>query len=262
MSDTDGPGPDAILFDLGGVLMNFGGLQRLAELSGEQNGPALRSKWATSKWLQAFERGKCDADAFGEGVVRDWGLDLTPAEFVVDFARWPAGPFAGSVELVRSLHGTMPMGCLSNTNPAHWQQHLDRWGVVDYFDWTFVSHELGMMKPDPEMFHHVIRTVGTTPDRLLFFDDCNDHVLAARKLGIRAEQTQGVSEVQDALVSLLPADSSAGRALRSLSSRAPRRLSSMRARQRVWLAPSCRVLFAPVLKVASSSILWALAYRG
>lgn len=64
VSDTDGPGPDAILFDLGGVLMNFGGLQRLAELSGEENGPALRSKWATSKWLQAFERGKCDADAF------------------------------------------------------------------------------------------------------------------------------------------------------------------------------------------------------
>lgn len=33
----------------------------------------------------------------------------------------------------------------------------------------------------------------------------------------------------------------------------------MRARHRVWLAPSCRVLFAPVLKVASSSVLWALA---
>jgi beta-phosphoglucomutase-like phosphatase (HAD superfamily) len=73
-----------------------------------------------------------------------------------------------------------------------------------------------MMKPDPEMFHHVIRTIGTTADRLLFFDDCNDHVLAARKLGIRAEQTRGVSEVQDTLVSLLPADSRAGRAVRSL----------------------------------------------
>lgn len=219
VNETDRPGPDAILFDLGGVLMNFGGLQRLAELSGEENGPALRSKWVTSKWVQAFERGKCDADAFGEGVVRDWGLDLTPAEFVDDFARWSAGPFEGSVELVRSLHGTIRMGCLSNTNPVHWQRHLDRWGIVDYFDWTFVSHELRMMKPDPEMFHHVIRTIGTTADRLLFLDDCNSHVQAARKLGIRAEQTRGVSEVRDALVSLLPADSSAVRALRSPPSR-------------------------------------------
>lgn len=215
MSEIDSPGFDAILFDLGGVLMNFGGLQRLAELTGEEDGPALRSKWVTSKWVQAFERGKCDSDTFGEGVVTDWGLDLTPAEFVDDFARWPAGPFAGSIELVRSLHGTIQMGCLSNTNPAHWQQHLDRWGVVDYFDWTFVSHELGLMKPDPAMFRHVIRTIGTAADRLLFLDDCNEHVLAARKLGIHAVQTRGVSEVHDALVSLLPADSSAGRALRS-----------------------------------------------
>jgi glucose-1-phosphatase len=219
VSETDRPGTDVILFDLGGVLMNFGGLQRLAELSGEEDGPALRSKWVTSKWVKDFERGKCDADAFGEGVVREWGLDLTSAEFVDDFARWSAGPFEGSVDLVRSLHGTVRMGCLSNTNPVHWQRHLDRWGLVDYFDWTFVSHQLRMMKPDPEIFQHVIRTVGTTAERLLFLDDCNDHVQAARKLGIRAEQTRGVSEVRDALVSLLPADSSAVRALQSPSSR-------------------------------------------
>ncbi len=217
VSDTDHPALDAILFDLGGVLMNFGGLQRLAELSGEADGPALRTKWVTSKWVQAFERGQCDTDAFGEGVVRDWGLDLTPAEFVADFVRWSAGPFAGAVELLRSLHGTIRLGCLSNTNPAHWQQHLDRWGLVDYFDWTFVSHELGMMKPDPEVFQHVIRTIGTSADRLLFFDDCNDHVLAARRLGIRAELARGVSEVQDALVSLLPAYSSASRPRRTAS---------------------------------------------
>ena len=218
VSEIDSPRFDAILFDLGGVLMNNRGLQRLAELTGEENGPALHSKWLTSKWVQAFERGKCDADIFGEGVVTDWGLDLTPAEFVDDFARWPAGPFAGTIELVRSLHGTIQMACLSNTNPAHWQQHLDRWGVVDYFDWTFVSHELGLMKPDLAMFRHVIRTIGTTADRLLFLDDHNEHVMAARELGIHAVQTRGVGEVYEALVSLLPADSSAGRALRSIPS--------------------------------------------
>ena len=33
----------------------------------------------------------------------------------------------------------------------------------------------------------------------------------------------------------------------------------MRARYHVWMAPSCRVLYSQVLKVASSSVLWALA---
>lgn len=174
-----------------------------------------------SPWVQAFERGGCDADAFGEGVVREWGLPLTPAEFLADFARWSAGPFTGSVELIRSLRGTGRMGCLSNTNPAHWQQHLDRWGVVEHFDWTFVSHELEMMKPDPAIFDHVIRTIGVPADRLLFLDDGAEHVRAARACGVRAEQTRGLHEVQDALVSHLPADSAAGRALRTHLSRTP-----------------------------------------
>ncbi len=221
MHEVAGPGPDAIVFDLGGVLMDFGGLRRLAELSGEDDGPALRSRWVGSSWAQAFERGECDADAFGAGVVRDWGLDLTPAEFVDDFARWSAGPSAGSVELVESLSGIVPMACVSNTNPAHWQRHLDRWGVVDHFDWTFVSHELGMLKPDPALFHHVIRTIGMTPDRLLFLDDVDEHVEAARRAGMRAERTRGVGEVRDALASHLPADSLAGRALRAHLRRPP-----------------------------------------
>ncbi|WP_375399429.1 HAD family hydrolase [uncultured Amnibacterium sp.] len=208
-----------ILFDLGGVLMNFVGLSRLAELTGENDDAALQSRWVASRWVQAFERGTCDAYTFGEGIVRDWGLTLTVSEFVDDFTRWPAGPFEGSVELIRTLHGTIPMGCLSNTNSVHWQRHRDRWGIVGYFDWTFVSHELGMMKPDPEMFHHAIRAVGTTADRIVFLDDSYEHVQAARKLGIRAEQTRGVCEVRDALISLLPVDSCAGRALRPESSR-------------------------------------------
>lgn len=214
MTDAEHSGPDVVLFDLGGVLMDFGGPRRLVELSVEE-GPALRSKWVADRWVQAFERGACNAEAFADGVVNDWGLDLAPAAFLDDFAQWSAGPFAGSLELVRSLHGTIRMGCVSNTNPVHWQQHLDRWGIVEHFDWTFTSHEMGMMKPDPAVFRHVIRTIGTTPDRLLFLDDLDENVRSARSAGMRAERTRGLREVQDALRSHLSADSAAGRALRS-----------------------------------------------
>jgi glucose-1-phosphatase len=190
---------DVILFDLGGVLMDFAGLQRLADLTGLRNGPDLRSRWSTSPWLQAFERGHCDSEAFGAGVVAEWGLSLSPSEFVAEFSSWPIGPYEGSVELIRLLHGKIRMGCLSNTNPVHWRQHLDRWGVVNYFDWTFVSHELGMMKPDQEIYEHVIATVGVLPARLLFLDDSEENVSAARKLGIRSEQVRGIAEVNQAI---------------------------------------------------------------
>jgi len=196
--------PEVVLFDLGGVLMDFHGVQRLANLCGQENGPDLQARWASSPWLQAFERGHCDAETFGAGVVKDWILDLTPSEFVAEFATWPAGPYEGTVDLLRSLQRKIPMGCLSNTNPVHWRQHLDRWGVVGYFDWTFVSHELGMMKPDQEIYRHVIATIGLPPERLLFLDDNEDNVSAARELGIRSEHVRGIDEVKTALSIHLP----------------------------------------------------------
>lgn len=201
--------------------MNFGGLGRLAKLSGEKQDPALHTRWISAPWVQAFERGACTTEEFAQGVVNDLELDLTPAAFLDDFSQWSAGPFVGSLELVRSLHGTVAMGCLSNTNSVHWQRHLNHWGIVQYFDWTFTSHELGMMKPDPAVFRHVIRTIGTTPDRLLFLDDVNENVQAARASGMRSEQTVGVHEVEDALRSHLSADSVSGRALRTSATHRP-----------------------------------------
>jgi glucose-1-phosphatase len=204
LSESSEVRPEVVLFDLGGVLMDFGGLQRLADLSGETNGPDLQSRWASSKWLQAFERGHCGVEAFSAGVVSEWGLDLPPSEFVAEFRSWSAGPFEGSVELVRHLHGKIRMGCLSNTNPIHWRQHLDRWGLVPYFDWTFVSFELAMMKPDPEIYQHTIRTVGVPPERLLFLDDSEENVSAARDLGICSEHVSGINEVKHAISRHLP----------------------------------------------------------
>lgn len=206
--------PEVVLFDLGGVLMDFGGLRCLAELSGEEDGPALRSRWLSSRWVRTFEGGGCDAETFATGVVTDLGLDLTAAEFLDDFARWSAGPFQGSLDLVRALHGVVPMGCVSNTNAVHWQRHLDHWGIVEHFDWTFTSHELHLMKPDPALFHHVIGTIGLAADRLLVLDDSDEHVQAARDAGMRAEQTRGLTEVRNALRAHFPAGSKVGRALR------------------------------------------------
>lgn len=207
--------PEVVLFDLGGVLMDFGGLRRLADLTGRPDGPALRSRWADDPWVRAFERGACTTGAFARAVVEDWDLDLTPGEFVDDFRTWSDGPFPGALDLLRSLHGSIQLGCLSNTNAVHWQQHLDRWNVVEHFDWTFTSHQIGLAKPDPKVFHHVIDTIDVAPGRLLFLDDSLDNVRAARRAGMRAEHTRGLQEVRDALARHLPADSDAGRRLRA-----------------------------------------------
>jgi len=199
MTAAGGLSPQAILFDLGGVLMDFGGLGRLADLTGYVQDAGLEERWVSSQWPLAYERGECTSEAFAAGIVAEWDLDLSPSEFIAEFRSWSAGPFDGAAELLHRLHGEVAMGCLSNTNPTHWQQHLDRWGLAGYFDWTFVSHELGATKPEPEIYQAVIARMEIAPEHTLFLDDRIENVIAARTHGFRAEQTRGVEQVRQAI---------------------------------------------------------------
>lgn len=60
-------------------------------------------------------------------------------------------------------------------------------GYDDLFDGGFYSWEMGVAKPDPAYFHRIVTTLGRPADRLLFVDDREDNVVAARAQGLRAE---------------------------------------------------------------------------
>ena len=85
----------------------------------------------------------------------DWDLPITPDEFLDGFGNWLGGPLAGSDELVGAVRSLVPVGCLSNTNSLHWDQHFSQWPLLDTFDHRFLSFELGMLKPDREVFDRV-----------------------------------------------------------------------------------------------------------
>lgn len=61
-----------------------------------------------------------------------------------------------------------------------------------------------MIKPDPRLFGHILGEVGVAPDRVLFLDDCEDHVVAATEHGIRGEHVCGVDEVRASIRRNLP----------------------------------------------------------
>ena len=48
---------DVVLFDLGGVLVDFGGVQAMKELSGITDDDELWHRWLTCRWVREFERG-------------------------------------------------------------------------------------------------------------------------------------------------------------------------------------------------------------
>ncbi|MGN6326124.1 HAD-IA family hydrolase [Pseudolysinimonas sp.] len=56
------------------------------------------------------------------------------------------------------------------------------------------SHELGVAKPDPGAFAHVLDRMNAEPGEVLFIDDAAPNVDAARELGLRAHRHRDDAE--------------------------------------------------------------------
>jgi glucose-1-phosphatase len=95
---------------------------------------------------------------------------------------------------------SVPVAVLSNTNRVHWEAGAAQWPLLQMFDRAFLSFEIGMVKPDPEIFEHVVAALEIDADRVLFLDDNQLNVDQARASGLRAERVVGVSEAGEALV--------------------------------------------------------------
>jgi glucose-1-phosphatase len=191
---------DVVLFDLGGVLIDVGGVSPMQQLSGIADEEELWERWLTCRWVRDFESGRCSEDVFATGVVEDWELAIEPAAFLDQFRRWPGGALPGADALVREVRDLVPVGCLSNSNALHWSDFRERWPSLDTLDFCFVSFEIGHVKPDQAVFDHVAAALPAPRGNVLFVDDNTINVDAARAAGFIAHRARGVDEARDVLV--------------------------------------------------------------
>lgn len=181
--------PRLLLFDLGGVLVENIGFERLHRLLPQAMAPhAMRERWLASPSVRAFELGHLPAEDFARDFIAEWALRLSPEQFLDDFSSWPKGLYPGVREALAVLRGKHRLACLSNSNPIHWTRLREHTGE---FDFALSSHLLGVIKPDPAAFARALRECGARPEETWFFDDSACNVDAAARLGIRAFHVAG-----------------------------------------------------------------------
>jgi len=192
---------DVLLFDLGGVLIDFAGFEELSRLlPGGVNRGEVRARWISSPSVQRFERAEITPREFARGVVRELQLDLGPDEFITAFVAWARGLYPGARPLLDRVQDTYRLACLSNSNKLHTPIH--RRSIEPLMDRYYFSDELGLVKPDREVFTHVIRDLDVPPERIAFFDDTAINVVAARHVGMRAYEVDGIAELESQLQGL------------------------------------------------------------
>jgi len=188
-----------VLFDLGGVLVELGGVDRFGRLIGETDESEIWRVWLTSYWVRRFERGRCTREEFAVGMVAEHGLTVGADVFLEEFLNWPQGLITGALDLLGELAVHVRPACLSNTNELHWNEQVDAPLLQELFDTRFLSHELGLVKPDREIFEHVVTGLGCAPDEVLFLDDNQLNVDGARSVGLNAHRVIGVAGSRDVL---------------------------------------------------------------
>ena len=128
-------------------------------------------------------RGRTEPEEFHRRLVDAMGMRLS----FDDFSRAWSDMFRED-EATIGLIADAPVRerhMLSNTNAIHWKWILKRHGaMLRKFDRLWVSHELGLEKPDPAIFRRVIDATRRRPEEHLYIDDLAENVEAARALGM------------------------------------------------------------------------------
>lgn len=194
--------PEVLLFDLGGVLVEFSGVRDVAPLlRSEATESEILQLWSRCPHTKAFGLGLLSREDFADRFVRDWGLDLPPERFLREFRSWSTGLLHGAAELLASLRPRFRLAALSNSNELHWDRNTNDLGIDDLFDVAISSHQVGFCKPDPRIYQVALDRLGVSPEAVMFFDDAQANVDAASGLGMRAFQVDGVEGVRERLIS-------------------------------------------------------------
>lgn len=186
----------AILFDLGGVLVDFRGFETfLGWLGPGADEETFWARWLASPTVKAFELGRLPARVFLDGLIEEMDLPVSPDALGDWFERWPRGLAPGGAALLEELRPGLIRACLSNSNPIHWAA-FERQGLLRRFDRALASHLLGAIKPEPAAFEGALAALGCPASSVLFLDDNPANVAGARACGIPAERCRGVDEAR------------------------------------------------------------------
>lgn len=197
-----------LIFDLGDVIIpiDMGApIRNFAQLAGLPEADVKALFLEHNLWLH-YETGVVDDDGFRQGVrqlLRQHQSETSAraaseewTDEIIDFT-WNTILLDLPVERVERIEALKESGqyrlfLLSNTSAIHIRQvnqmltALNKPILQDLFERVFLSYEVQLAKPSPEIYRHVLQEAGIVAEETAFFDDNAANIAAAAALGIQA----------------------------------------------------------------------------
>jgi putative hydrolase of the HAD superfamily len=196
--------PELVMLDYAGVITaDYVELDYPAELA-ERFGISTEAFVATNRETQAMARlciGELTEAEVSAIVVSQnpEAQPIAPEDFVT--ANYsPCPKVLAELDRIRR-GGNRKLALASNIFPAS-VRYLEERGVGSYFDYQFLSCEMGSKKPEHAYFSAVLEACGVDPAGCIFLDDTFGNVEAAEQLGIPSLHIQSNEQVLKILEAL------------------------------------------------------------
>lgn len=189
----EGQPVDAIIFDLGGVILNIDyqlPVKAFRKL-GIEDFSGYFSQASQSKLLDDYETGRISSSEFISSI-REIVQPGTSDDQIID--AWNSILLDLPEQRLFTLEKAAEnhrIFLLSNTNDLHIESFnrylLDEFqlpSLEPFFEQLYLSYEVGLRKPDPRIFEYVLQDAGLDPQNTLFIDDSVQHIQSAKELGI------------------------------------------------------------------------------
>ena len=192
------------IFDLGGVLLDIRMKNAYERFVALGLPPAeLEPGGFVYKLMEDYQLGYVTSAEFCEQVAskcvsssntRCAAPPTTPRDIEEAWNSISLGIAYRKLQALRHLRKTecvASVSLLSNTNELHWECCCKNWfnangnKLDDFFDRIFLSQEMHLQKPNPEIFKTAIRELGASPAETIFLDDSAVNTAAAATCGLQ-----------------------------------------------------------------------------
>ncbi|MBN2044609.1 MAG: HAD family phosphatase [Anaerolineales bacterium] len=203
MSIKTGPTIQAVIFDLGGVLVDWKREHLYRKMfDGDPAGMAhFLTEICPMSWNLKLDKGYPFATAVEEKVAEFPEFEEYIRAYHTRWEEMVPGDIPESVDLLSEMRGQgYSLHVLSNFSTETYPRMKSRFGFLDWFDSILLSGDVGMAKPEPEIYQLLLDRIGLAPGQCLFIDDSFANVIAAWDLGIEAVQFVSAEELRLNLV--------------------------------------------------------------
>jgi FMN phosphatase YigB (HAD superfamily) len=181
-----------IIFDLGNVLLDidFHRLKPAFEKLGIEHFDQQYSIMHASDIFVQIEKGQLTPREFFDEIRRQSSSALTDEQLADAFCSMLIGFRLESLDFIRQLTSHYRIFLLSNSNAIHLQKiqslYLLSTGSQNLhalFEKAYFSHEIGMRKPETDVYSFVLQDAGIEAEETLFIDDVLENIKPAQSAG-------------------------------------------------------------------------------